>query len=168
LKRDKLFFFATYEGLRERLGITSVANTIPAECRQEPMPTNGTCRFDGDPSIAPIIKPLLALYPLPNLAGNRHTFPFSQPTDEDYAQARFDWTISTSDTAFARFTQDETAQVRPLGFPWVHHRSVQQQSVRDGVGNPHLVTEPAQHGPHLGQRHEAQCDVTYGHHGAVL
>ena len=117
LKRDKLFFFATYEGLRERLGITSVANTIPAECRQEPLPVNGTCRFDGDPTIAPIIKPLLALYPLPNLAGNRHTFPFTQPTDEDYVQARVDWTISSSDTAFGRFTEDDTTQVRPLGFP---------------------------------------------------
>ena len=38
LKTDKLFFFATYEALRERLGITSVANTIPAECRVEPLP----------------------------------------------------------------------------------------------------------------------------------
>ena len=117
LKRDKLFFFATYEGLRERLGITSVANTIPAECRQEPMPTNGICRFDGDPTISPMMKPLLALYPLPNLDGNRHTFPFTQPTNEDYVQARMDWTISASDTAFGRFTQDDTTQVRPLGFP---------------------------------------------------
>src|SRR6185503_5190058 len=38
LKRDNLFFFATYEGLRERLGITSIANTIPSQCRQEPLP----------------------------------------------------------------------------------------------------------------------------------
>ena len=117
LKTDKLFFFATYEALRERLGITSVANTIPAECRVEPLPTNGTCRFDGDPTIAPVIKPLLALYPLPNLPGNRVTFPFTQPTDEHYGQGRVDWTISAVDTAFARFTVDDTAQVRPLGFP---------------------------------------------------
>ena len=41
LKRDNLFFFFTYEGLRERLGITSVANTIPAQCRQEPLPIDG-------------------------------------------------------------------------------------------------------------------------------
>ena len=54
---------------------------------------------------------------MPNLSGSRHTFPFTQPTDEDYLQARLDWNLSTSDTAFGRFTQDETTQVRPLGFP---------------------------------------------------
>lgn len=117
LKTDKLFFFATYEALRERLGITSVANTIPAECRVEPLPTNGACRFDGDPTIAAVTKPLLALYPLPNLPGNRVTFPFTQPTDEHFAQGRVDWTISNTDTAFARYTLDDTTQVRPLGFP---------------------------------------------------
>ena len=117
LMKDKLFFFGTYEALRERLGITSVANTIPAECRQEPLPTNGTCRFDGDPTIAPVIKPLLAQIPLPNLSGNRVTFPFTQPTDEDFVQGRLDWHLSACDTAFGRFTQDETTQLRPLGFP---------------------------------------------------
>jgi hypothetical protein len=115
LKRDNLFFFGTYEGLRERLGITSVANTIPGECRTEPLPA--TCRADGDPTISPIIKPLLAQFPSPNLPGNRYTFPFSQPTDEDYFQGRLDWNISNADTAFGRFTQDETTQLRPLGFP---------------------------------------------------
>jgi hypothetical protein len=117
VKRDDLFFFFTYEALRERLGITSVANTIPAQCRQEPMPIDGTCRFDGDPTIAPIIKPLLAQFPVPNLPGNRATFPFTQPTDEDFVQGRLDWNISASDTAFGRYTQDETTQIRPLGFP---------------------------------------------------
>src|SRR6185503_15649221 len=38
VRRDKLFFFGTYEALREELGITSVAPTIPAECRTEPLP----------------------------------------------------------------------------------------------------------------------------------
>ena len=117
LKRDNLFFFFTYEGLRERLGITSIANTIPAQCRQEPLPADGTCRFDGDRTIAPLIKPLLAQFPLPNLPDNRVTFPFTQPTQEDFYQGRLDWNISPSDTAFGRLTQDETTQVRPLGFP---------------------------------------------------
>ncbi len=117
VKRDNLFFFFTYEALRERLGITTVANTIPAQCHQEPMPLDGTCRFDGDPTISPITRPLLEQFPLPNLSGNRLTFPFTQPTDEDFVQGRLDWNISSSDTAFGRFTQDVTTQLRPLGFP---------------------------------------------------
>ena len=115
VRRDKLFFFGTYEALREELGITSVAPTIPAECRTEPLPSG--CRTDGLTTIAPIIKPLLAQYPLPNLAGNRVTFPYTQPTDEDYFQGRMDWNISAADTAFGRFTRDTTTQLRPLAFP---------------------------------------------------
>jgi len=115
VRQDKLFFFFTYEGLRERLGLTNVANTIPADCRQEPLPA--TCRFDGGTTIAPLIKPLVALYPQPNLGENRATFPFTQPTDEHFYQGRVDWTISGADTAFGRYTSDDTTQVRPLGFP---------------------------------------------------
>ncbi|HYR91200.1 MAG TPA: TonB-dependent receptor [Terriglobia bacterium] len=117
LKKDKLFFFGTYEALRERLGITSIANTIPAECRQEPLPADGSCRFDGDRSISPLIKPVLALFPMPNLPGNRATFPFSQPTNENYGQVRLDSTISNADTVFGRFTHDETRQNTTLAFP---------------------------------------------------
>jgi hypothetical protein len=115
VQRDRLFFFFTYEGLKERLGLTNVANTIPAECRQEPLPA--TCRFDGGTTIAPLVRPLVALYPQPNLGENRVTFPFTQPTDEHFYQGRLDWTISGADTAFGRYTTDDTTQMRPLGFP---------------------------------------------------
>jgi hypothetical protein len=115
VRENRLFFFFTYEGLRERLGITSVANTIPGECRTEPLPAG--CRFDGGTTILPLVRPLVALYPQPNLPGNRYTFPFTQPTDEHFYQGRLDWTISGADTAFGRLTQDDTTQIRPLGFP---------------------------------------------------
>jgi hypothetical protein len=115
VQRDRLFFFFTYEGLKERLGLTNVANTIPAECRQAPLPA--TCRFDGGTDVAPLVRPLLALYPQPNLGADRVTFPFTQPTNEHFYQGRVDWTISGADTAFGRYTKDDTTQVRPLGFP---------------------------------------------------
>jgi len=115
VQQDKLFFFFTYEGLKERLGLTNVSNTIPAECRQEPLPA--ACRFDGGNTIAPLIKPLVALFPQPNLGDNRVTFPFTQPTDEHFYQGRVDWIISGADTAFGRLTRDNTTQIRPLGFP---------------------------------------------------
>jgi carboxypeptidase family protein len=117
VRRDRLFFFVTYEGLKERLGITNVANSIPAACRQEPLPLDGTCRFDGERQIAPLVKPLVALFPTPNLPDNRVTFPFTQPTDENFYQGRLDWTVSNADTAFGRLTKDDTTQLRPLAFP---------------------------------------------------
>ena len=138
VKQDKLFFFGTYEGLRERLGATKVSNMFPAECHgaggaavwngqgTRPAGSLGPCpQLGSNPSgpntnsvtISPVTAPLLALLPNPNLPNNQLTFPFNQPTGENYGQGRMDWTISNSDTLFGRHTQDETTQVVPLGYP---------------------------------------------------
>ncbi|MBI2819437.1 MAG: TonB-dependent receptor [Acidobacteria bacterium] len=108
IKKDKTFFFVTYEGLRERLGRTLVTNVID--------PRN---KVDGGlvPQISPITRPLLTLYPDPNLPNNQFTFPFSQPTNEHYGQARGDYTISGSDTLFGRYTIHDVEQIKPLDFP---------------------------------------------------
>lgn len=100
IRRDKAFFFLTYEGLRERLGVTSILTTIPAAARVD----GGA---GGVAQIAAVIKPLLALYPLPNLSGDRYTYPFTQPTDDNYGQARVDLTFSEKDQLFVRGTADE-------------------------------------------------------------
>jgi hypothetical protein len=122
VKKERVFFFGTYEGLRERRGISQIANVIPDECRQEPLATG--CRSDGQTTIAGVVKPVIALIPRPNLPsttpGNppdRFGYTFTQPTTEDYGQGRIDMTISASDTLFGRYTHDETRQVKPLLFP---------------------------------------------------
>jgi len=56
--KDKSFFFGSYEGLRQRLGITSLDSVPTAEGRQGILP-NGTTQ------VSPIVKPYLELYPLP-------------------------------------------------------------------------------------------------------
>jgi hypothetical protein len=111
LRHDKSFFFTTYEGNRERLGLTKTLNTI-----------NGPARQDGFlvPQVAASIKPYLALYPLPteplpsDPAGTtgvgRFTYIFKQPTREDYGQFRVDHTFSETDTLFGRYTISDTAQ----------------------------------------------------------
>ena len=112
IKRDKTFFFGVYEGLRERLGTTNVTNTLPANAHIEGIANGGIVD-----TIAPVIKPLLAEYPLPNLSGNRLTFPFSQPTDENYWQARVDHTFSDNQSIFGRFTTDGASLTVPEDFP---------------------------------------------------
>ena len=104
IQKDKTFFFGVYEGLRERLGRTIVSNTIPAASK-------------ADPQVVPVIRPILALYPDPNLPANQYTFSFSQPTREDYGQMRVDHTYSDRDSVFGRYTIDDTEQVRPTTFP---------------------------------------------------
>ncbi|MEQ1946720.1 MAG: TonB-dependent receptor [Bryobacteraceae bacterium] len=113
--KDKLFFFGTYEALRERYGVTSISNTIPSGCTTEPLPAG--CRPDNGTTIDPRTKAFALLFPTPNLPGNRYTFPFNRPTDEHYGQGRVDWNISQSDTLFGRYTDDRTTQLAPLSFP---------------------------------------------------
>ena len=108
IKTDKMFFHVVYEGVRERLGVTPITTTIPKEVR-----------VDGGlvPQIAPTIKPLLTLYPEPNLPGNQLTFPSGWPKREEFAQIRVDHTFSESDTMFGRYTIDDSDQLKPLGYP---------------------------------------------------
>jgi len=104
IKKDRTFFNAVYEGVRERLGLTNVLSVIPP-----------SQKVDGGlvPQISPVTKPWLALYPDPNLPNSLYLAPFSQPSTEDYGQARMDQTFSANDTLFARYTIDNAEQTTP-------------------------------------------------------
>ena len=112
IKRDRTFFHVVYETNRERLGLSLVANVIPP-----------SAKVDGGlvPQIDPRIKPLLTLFPDPNLPDDQFTFPFSQPTNEHFGQTRMDHTFSSADTMFGRYTITDTEQTIPRnpypGFP---------------------------------------------------
>ena len=116
IRKDKPFFFADYEGLRERLGRTIISPTIPVSARVD----GGAL---GVPQIAPFMKPLVALFPEPNLPNNQFTFPFSQPTRADHAQTRADHSFSDKDTAFGRYTIDDAELTQPITFPQFHTTS---------------------------------------------
>ena len=110
IKKDKTFFFGVYEGIRQRLGVTMISNVIPASAKVD----GGA---GGVPQIAPVIKPLLTLFPDPNLPNNRLTFPFTQPTDENYGQMRIDQTLANQDSLFGRYTVHDSQLTQPLAFP---------------------------------------------------
>jgi Carboxypeptidase regulatory-like domain len=108
IQKDKTFFFATFEAVKSRKGLTLLGNTLlPAD------------KVDGGtvPTINAVIKPLLILYPDPNLSGTSFTFPFTQPIDEYFGQGRLDHTFSTNDTAFIRYTIDDGEKTEPGAFP---------------------------------------------------
>ncbi len=110
VRKDKDFFHVVYEGVRERLGVTRVLNVIPASAKVD----GGA---GGVPQIAAVVKPLLTLFPNPNLPGNQFTYPVSQPTNEVYSQARADHNFSVGDSLFARYTIDDAEQVKPQQYP---------------------------------------------------
>ena len=125
IKKDKTFFFAAYEGLRERLGITTIDNLMHAGCHGEAGATitKAACPelTATSVTIPQVVAPLLALYPLPNLPDvngvARYTFPYSQPTRDDFGQIRVDQVISTNDSLFVRYTISDAQQINPTTFP---------------------------------------------------
>src|SRR5258705_1444486 len=101
--RDKTFFFANYEGLRQSLGITSVDRVPSANARAGHLST-------GDITVDPQVKPFLAFFPLPNgaLLGagdvGIYSFAGQQVSNVDFLNGRIDHNISASDTLFGSYT----------------------------------------------------------------
>jgi outer membrane receptor protein involved in Fe transport len=112
IKKDKTFFFGVYEGLRQHLGTTNVSPVIPAACHAK---SNNPCIGGGN--VSPAVQPLLDLFPLPNLPGDKFTFPFTQPTRDDYGQGRVDQIFSSKDSLFGRYTINDTDETDPLNYP---------------------------------------------------
>jgi hypothetical protein len=128
---DKTFFFADYEGNRRT---TSVAQQFEVPTQAE---RNGNLA-GLDPSlttpitnISPTATALLAYIPLPNVVGqpgyNYENFQ-STPARTDGADIRIDQTITTKQSAYARFSRknissDEANPFLPNDVDSIHNRS---------------------------------------------
>ncbi|HTC61356.1 MAG TPA: TonB-dependent receptor [Candidatus Saccharimonadales bacterium] len=136
IKKDKSFFYAVYEGIRETQGVP-INNPVPSVgCH----PANATAAnnfgagtvitaaacpdIPSDVTLSPFTAPLLALVPLPNpgsvfdpVAGNPpvQTFNDHNSLGENYGQIRFDQSISDKDSFFARYTIDNAIQNETVG-----------------------------------------------------
>ncbi len=136
IKKDKTFFYAVYEGLRQTWGQTIATNTLPGNCFDSTSHVvtaasfsscSGVATSNINPHVlhvltAPIIPGQAGLFPYPNAnidssgirlpgATFNYSFPYIQPTSEDYGQIRLDENLSNSDTFFARYTHEHAEQV---------------------------------------------------------
>src|ERR1019366_3096815 len=136
----KTFFFAVYEGVQERKGLTLNSVTLgdgthgTLNCRLltgKLCATGATTAGYTTGTVAAVIQPLiattgpLALFPAPNLpasttpagpAGNLG-YGFDRTVGENYGQFRLDHTFSDKDTAFARYTIDKANVLQPPPSP---------------------------------------------------
>ena len=109
--RQKTFFFANVEWLRETLGRTILGVVPNAEARRGNLPGLTI-------PVNPAIVPYLDLWPLPNGrdfgdgTGER-VDAFDQPTNETYVMARVDHAVSPNDNVFVRFVWDKTTVTSP-------------------------------------------------------
>ncbi|MBI4442064.1 MAG: TonB-dependent receptor [Acidobacteria bacterium] len=122
--RDKTFFFASYEGLRQSKGVVNNYNVPGIKMRTQYI-AQGACAAgcspdNPDPSrrVDPKILPYLNGYPLPNQPdrpegsaqfsrGENHT------VNQNYWSGRADHRFSDSDFIFGRFTYDQTVRLEP-------------------------------------------------------
>jgi hypothetical protein len=131
LRKNKTFIFAAYEGLRQRL----------AETRRFFVPT-----ADARLTAAASMQPYLALYPLPNggdVGGGQAIYTRSESgrTKENYFTVRGDHNFSSQDTFFARYTIDDSDDVKPDHI--ISNSTLQARSQYIGLGETHIFT------PHL-------------------
>jgi hypothetical protein len=103
--KDRTFFLASYEGLRQRLGVTSRSVVPDAGARQGVFPGRPAVPVSG------AVLPYLDLIPLPNGRNfgdgtGEFVSAASQATDEDFWTGRMDHRFSDATSLFARYTLD--------------------------------------------------------------
>src|SRR4029077_5361403 len=108
--KDKTFFFADYEGLRQTKGIpTSI--TVPSDAARAGNLASGPVTLN------PYSKALLATYPHANSAvsGDTGTFVFAgvQAVPENFGTIRLDHRISDKDSLFGTYLIDKADYTQP-------------------------------------------------------
>ena len=121
IQKDKTFFFADYEGVRQNL-TTSVLQQVPTAAAR-----NGTsCSGYSDPcpSVDPAVLAFInAFYPLPNTTSSSDTpdigsfnIPLPQLTTENYIIGKLDHTFSTKDSVAGVYMYDASPSSSPDEF----------------------------------------------------
>jgi len=120
VKKDKLFYFANYEGLRYFLSKSLRANTLSQNARNGILCANPACTSTNTVTIDPRVQPYLGLFPLPNVPGQGDTGLFvlgaGQLGTEDYATGRVDYQMSSNTSLSGSYTFDRASVSTPDAF----------------------------------------------------
>jgi hypothetical protein len=128
LARNRTFFFGSYEGLRERKGITRVSVVPDEAARQGVLP--GQTPIVVDPRSAPILD----LYPHANgrVLGDG-TAEFAGTTkrrsNDDFFTVRVDHNFSASSSLFVRYLFDDSDQLLPRNYPEFPNAAVNRKQL---------------------------------------
>jgi hypothetical protein len=130
--RNKTFFLGSFEGLRQRLGVTSRTVVPDANARLGIFP-NGT-----RVPVNPAVPAYLALVPLPNERSfgdgtGEYVAAASNATDEDFITGRVDHRFSDATAVFVRYTFDDATVSVPDGIQLIRADSKSR--------NQYLTTE---------------------------
>ncbi|MGH9325897.1 MAG: TonB-dependent receptor domain-containing protein [Terriglobia bacterium] len=110
IQKDKTFFFANFESLRQNLGISEASNTLSVAARNGDLTT-------GPVTVAPNMVPYLAAFPLPNgpVTGDTALFFFGGKAigNEYYTIGKINHNFSDRTMLYGSYSFDNTANTLP-------------------------------------------------------
>jgi len=140
IRKDRIFFFANYEGLRKSQ-VTSAIATVPDACAHQFLTTanaQGACGaavpqagtpFGTNPAVQTAIRNTMALWPMPNY-NQELVSATGAPSQtgqavvldplrghENYVLGRIDYNISAKDALFVRYVLDYAQRDFTTGIP---------------------------------------------------
>src|SRR5882724_2646892 len=110
--KNKTFFFADYEGIRQAKGISNVDFVPSADAR------NGILQ-SGPVTVDPSVQQYLALYPVPSCTGSdicQFVYNANQVVNENFVTTRIDHRFSENDSLFGTYLYDKTPYTSPDSF----------------------------------------------------
>jgi hypothetical protein len=123
IQKGKTFFFLTYEGLRQNMGdpiFVGLATTLPANCFGSNgvlLEYNNPCAPISGGTVVPDIYPIARLLPAPNVGTDEYGYNQMENDVESYGQVRVDRTFTSKDSAFVRYTIDNSSHLQPTTYP---------------------------------------------------
>ncbi len=110
IKKDKTFFFANFEALRQFLSISESSDTLSPNARNGILTT-------GNVTVASAVKPYLAAFPIPNgpITGDTGKFIFGGADigNESYAIGKIDHYFSPRTVLYGSYSYDNAANTVP-------------------------------------------------------
>jgi hypothetical protein len=147
--KNRTFFFADYEGIRQAKGIANV-NFVPS-----PAARNGDLQ-GGTVTVDPAVQKYLALYPVSNCTGSdvcQVVFNGQQVVNENFFTFRIDHKFSDRDSLFGTFLYDKTPYSSPDSFGNVGLNTLSSRQFV-AVEETHSFTQTFVNAVRFGYNHE--------------
>lgn len=150
--RDRTFFFAAYQGLRERTGVTRSGLIVPTEAeragdfsqsRRKPrdpvtrqfFPDHQIPASRFDPAS---VNALRILVPLPNQPTGQHVYNAPLEIDGNQLMGRIDHNLNSQQRLFGRVFHDTNGQVNTGGLPIIRN-FIDYTTVNAAVNHAHTI-----------------------------